>query len=1003
MIPYGRQSIDDDDIAAVVAGPEGRLADAGPHGRRVRGRRWPPRSAPATPSPSPTGRPRCTAAPAAAGLGPGDRGRDLAALLRRPAPTAPATSAPTSTFVDIDPATLNLDPAPVPDGVDGLVAVHYAGLPVDLARAPPARPGWSSRTPPTPSARHTPDGPVGNCARSDMCVLLVPPGEDDHHRRGRRGHDQRRRPGRCACGASATTASSARPSEGAWALRDRRRSASTTGSPTSRPRSAPASWRKLDRFVAAGEQLADRYRRAAGRPRPSTLPPAAPAGLAPRLPPVPGAVVEDRRRRLRRAAGGRHRRAGALRADPPPPGLRRRRHRRRPSRAPRPPTPALLSLPLFPDLTRRRAGRGRSHARRGRSDEHARPVTALVRASRAGHPARHPDAVEGPAASSCRASRRSTSQRGQGSHVWDVDGNEYVDFPMALGPVLLGLRRAGGRRRHPPAQLESGITFTLMHPLEVEVAERIVAMCPGVEAVRFGKSGSDALTAAVRAARALTGRDHVLVARLPRLARLVRRLHHPRPRRARPVPGPHDDVRLQRPRRPRRALGGAPAEVAAVVLEPSGSDTPAGATSRASSTWPAARRGRRSSTRSSPASGSRRAAPASATGSSPTSPATARPSGNGMPISAVAGGWRRHGGLRGHLLLRHPRRRGALAGGRPAPCSTPSPTAPCWPASTRRARCSRAAGAGRHPRRGRPCRIGGEPQRTVVTFAGTTTSSSAAGSSSASARGACSTDRCSSVPATPRRDRARAGRLRRRVRRSPSTATSAHLLRGRPCSPSSGPRERHVSPARPTHPRPRRRLHREPPRPGPATAGAVSTSPTPTRPAARPRRCPVGGRSRSTSTSSGATTGSSSPAPPPSTPSRPAPPWRRARRCWSRSRWPRRRRLDELVARARAGSWSATTFVSTSRSAVSSTSSTAAGSVGSSSVRLWFGSWLPDWRPAVDYRPTYSARAELGGGVLLDAIHELDMLVWLLGATPSTWSGPSSNGWARSRSTWRTP
>lgn len=47
------------------------------------------------------------------------------------------------------------------------------------------------------------------------------------------------------------------------------------------------------------------------------------------------------------------------------------------------------------------------------------------------------------------------------------------------------------------------------------------------------------------------------------------------------------------------------------------------------------------------------------------------------------------------------------------------------------------------------------------------------------------------------------------------------------------------------------------------------------------------------------------------------------------------------------------------------------------SARLWFGSWLPDWRPNVDYRETYSARAELGGGILLDAIHELDLLLWM--------------------------
>lgn len=49
------------------------------------------------------------------------------------------------------------------------------------------------------------------------------------------------------------------------------------------------------------------------------------------------------------------------------------------------------------------------------------------------------------------------------------------------------------------------------------------------------------------------------------------------------------------------------------------------------------------------------------------------------------------------------------------------------------------------------------------------------------------------------------------------------------------------------------------------------------------------------------------------------------------------------------------------------------------SARLWFGSWLPDWRPQVDYRTTYSARRSLGGGVLVDAIHELDLAVWFFG------------------------
>lgn len=48
-------------------------------------------------------------------------------------------------------------------------------------------------------------------------------------------------------------------------------------------------------------------------------------------------------------------------------------------------------------------------------------------------------------------------------------------------------------------------------------------------------------------------------------------------------------------------------------------------------------------------------------------------------------------------------------------------------------------------------------------------------------------------------------------------------------------------------------------------------------------------------------------------------------------------------------------------------------------AHLWFGSWLPDWRPTVDHRTTYSAQRALGGGVLLDAIHELDEALWFFG------------------------
>jgi glutamate-1-semialdehyde 2,1-aminomutase len=100
-------------------------------------------------------------------------------------------------------------------------------------------------------------------------------------------------------------------------------------------------------------------------------------------------------------------------------------------------------------------------------------------------------------------------QRGKGSHVWDVDGNEYVDYNMAIGPLSLGYayERVDRAIRE---QLADGITFSLMHPLEVEVAELVREIVPGAEAVRYSKTGCDVTSAAVRLARAYTGRDRVL-------------------------------------------------------------------------------------------------------------------------------------------------------------------------------------------------------------------------------------------------------------------------------------------------------------------------------------------------------------------------------------------------------------------------------------------------------------------------------------------------------------
>ncbi len=100
-------------------------------------------------------------------------------------------------------------------------------------------------------------------------------------------------------------------------------------------------------------------------------------------------------------------------------------------------------------------------------------------------------------------------QRGRGSHVWDVDGNEYIDFTMALLPVILGYSFYTTKEAI-YRQLEEGITFTLMHPLEVDLSELLVEIIPCAEMVRFGKNGSDVTSAAVRLARACTGRDRVV-------------------------------------------------------------------------------------------------------------------------------------------------------------------------------------------------------------------------------------------------------------------------------------------------------------------------------------------------------------------------------------------------------------------------------------------------------------------------------------------------------------
>lgn len=98
--------------------------------------------------------------------------------------------------------------------------------------------------------------------------------------------------------------------------------------------------------------------------------------------------------------------------------------------------------------------------------------------------------------------------RGEGAWVWDVDGNRYLDWLMALGPVSLGYRNKETDKAIID-QLSRGIVFSQMSALEVEVAEMLVERVRCADMVRFGKNGSDATSAAIRAARAYTGREVV--------------------------------------------------------------------------------------------------------------------------------------------------------------------------------------------------------------------------------------------------------------------------------------------------------------------------------------------------------------------------------------------------------------------------------------------------------------------------------------------------------------
>jgi len=103
------------------------------------------------------------------------------------------------------------------------------------------------------------------------------------------------------------------------------------------------------------------------------------------------------------------------------------------------------------------------------------------------------------------------AKKAKGAILTDIDGNEYIDYVSGLLPIILGYCDPDIDSKI-IAQLNKGITFSLASDLEYELADKLVNLIPSAEMVRFGKNGSDVTSAAIRIARAYTGRDMVAVA-----------------------------------------------------------------------------------------------------------------------------------------------------------------------------------------------------------------------------------------------------------------------------------------------------------------------------------------------------------------------------------------------------------------------------------------------------------------------------------------------------------
>ncbi len=99
--------------------------------------------------------------------------------------------------------------------------------------------------------------------------------------------------------------------------------------------------------------------------------------------------------------------------------------------------------------------------------------------------------------------------RGKGAYIWDVDGNRFIDYRLAFGPIILG-HAFDEVDKKVIEEIKQGTLFALTGELEIEVAEMMAEMCPGLEMIRTACSGTEATMHAIRVARAYTGRNIIL-------------------------------------------------------------------------------------------------------------------------------------------------------------------------------------------------------------------------------------------------------------------------------------------------------------------------------------------------------------------------------------------------------------------------------------------------------------------------------------------------------------